>query len=258
MIQTAAFMGLPLKNPIIVAAGPWSRDHAAIQRSIDAGAAAVITETITLESSAMIYPRIYARNGELLNTTLYSTKAFESWEEELHKIDKRDSFVICNIRGSTPSELAYIATRMERWGADGLELYPFTPIGAKLENVTSPNEIFEMLQRVTEAVAIPVAVRLPHHLACTTGFVKAVEKAGACAISTIETMKALWGVDLERRASRVPTFGGYSGTHIFPVTLATVATLAHARSQRWVACRAMKTYWNASCWARPPYSWVPQ
>ena len=29
------FMGLPLKNPIIAAAGPWCRDAAAMQKAID-------------------------------------------------------------------------------------------------------------------------------------------------------------------------------------------------------------------------------
>ena len=185
MAKAVSFMGLRLKSPVIAAAGPWSRDHAAIQRAIDAGAAAVVTETITLEGSGMIYPRIYERNGELLNTTLYSTLPFEAWEDELRKIDKKDSHIICNIRGGTPSELSYIAAHMERWGADGLELCPFTPIGAKLENVsTSPDEIYEMLHRVVETVAIPVSVRLPSHLACTRAFVKAVERAGVRAICT--------------------------------------------------------------------------
>ena len=36
------FMGLPLKNPIIAAAGPWCRDAAAMQKAIDAGAIKVV------------------------------------------------------------------------------------------------------------------------------------------------------------------------------------------------------------------------
>ena len=246
MAKAVSFMGLRLKSPVIAAAGPWSRDHAAIQRAIDAGAAAVVTETITLEGSGTIYPRIYERNGELLNTTLYSTLPFEAWEDELRKIDKKDSHIICNIRGGTPSERSYIAAHMERWGADGLELCPFTPIGAKLENVsTSPDEIYEMLHRVVETVAIPVSVRLPSHLACTRAFVKAVERAGVRAICTNETMKALWGVDIERRVSRVPTFGGYSGPHLLPVTLATVATLSQLTNCEIAAMGGIQTAENA-------------
>ena len=38
MSLSTEYMGLKLKNPIVVAAGPWSRDGASIQRSIDAGA----------------------------------------------------------------------------------------------------------------------------------------------------------------------------------------------------------------------------
>ena len=57
------FMGLPLKNPIIAAAGPWCRDAAAMQKAIDAGAAAVVTETIALEKSHIVSPRIFYRQG---------------------------------------------------------------------------------------------------------------------------------------------------------------------------------------------------
>ncbi|MBQ3664091.1 MAG: tRNA-dihydrouridine synthase [Clostridia bacterium] len=220
------WMGLSLKNPLIAAAGPWSDGHESIQKAIDHGAAAVVTETITQEESGRIYPRIYVRDNAVLNTTLYSTRPLEAWEEELQAIDKKGSYVICNIRGTTPSEAAYIARRMERWGADGLELCPYTPIGAKIEGIgANPEDIHEMIHAVTRAVELPVTVRLPIHMANTPAFVKAVERAGAKSISTIESLKALWGVDVEKRRSYVPTFGGYTGGAVYPITLATVATL---------------------------------
>ena len=64
------FMGLPLKNAVIVAAGPWAGDARSIQKCIDAGAAAVITETIVMEESALFGPRVYYENEELLNLSL--------------------------------------------------------------------------------------------------------------------------------------------------------------------------------------------
>ena len=63
MSLSVSFMGLPLKNPIIAAAGPWCRDATAMQKAIDAGAAAVVTETITLEKSYMV-PRLLIRKHE--------------------------------------------------------------------------------------------------------------------------------------------------------------------------------------------------
>lgn len=128
------FMGLPLKNPIIAAAGPWCRDAAAMQKAIDAGAAAVVTETIALEKSHIVSPRIFYRQGEVYNTTLYSTMTLEDVEQEVERLQKGNAFLICNIRGTTPSELRYLASRMQRLGADALELCCFTPIGTKLED----------------------------------------------------------------------------------------------------------------------------
>jgi dihydroorotate dehydrogenase (fumarate) len=44
--------GMTLKNAIVTAAGPWAGSAEGIQRCIDAGAAAVLTETICLEVSS--------------------------------------------------------------------------------------------------------------------------------------------------------------------------------------------------------------
>ena len=121
MSLSVQFLGMTLKNPVIVAAGPWSCDAAAIQKSIDAGAAAVVTETITLEASTRVCPRLYQHGGSLFNTMLYSTIDLEQWEQEIKRIDKRDSILICSVWGATESETAYIAKKVERLGADAIE-----------------------------------------------------------------------------------------------------------------------------------------
>jgi dihydroorotate dehydrogenase len=40
------FLGLDLKSPVIIAAGPWSCDGESIRQSLATGVGAVITETI--------------------------------------------------------------------------------------------------------------------------------------------------------------------------------------------------------------------
>lgn len=89
MSKSTQLMGLPLKNPILVAAGPWARDGASLQRCIDAGAAAVITETLTLEAHRNICPRIYLEGQSMLNTKLYSDLQLEQWEAEMEQLQKR-------------------------------------------------------------------------------------------------------------------------------------------------------------------------
>lgn len=46
------FMGMVMKNPVMAAPGPWTGSAEGLQAAIDAGAGAVMTETISQE----VYP----------------------------------------------------------------------------------------------------------------------------------------------------------------------------------------------------------
>ena len=190
MSLSVQFLGMTLKNPVIVAAGPWSCDAAAIQKSIDAGAAAVVTETITLEASTRVCPRLYQHGGSLFNTMLYSTIDLEQWEQEIKRIDKRDSILICSVWGATESETAYIAKKVERLGADAIELSISAPIGTRSTRFGRFQEqIGGYVRAVVEAVDLPVMVKLSYDASANVAFVHAVEQAGAQAISAIDSLK---------------------------------------------------------------------
>jgi hypothetical protein len=51
---------------------------------------------------------------------------------------------------------------------------------------------------------------------------------GASAISAIDTVRSIIGVDIERGKALLPTYGGYSGSPIRPIGLAAVATVSQA------------------------------
>ncbi len=221
------FMGLRLKNAVVVAAGPWASDGASIQKCIDAGAAAVITETILMEESSYYGPRMYYRDGEMLSLSLYGHKSIEEWEAEVERVHKKDSVLICSIRGASPSEIAYIAKRTERLGADALQLDIFAPMDATIEQINlQPGKLYDLTRAVVESVGVPVMVRLPYNMSATSAYIRELERAGVSAISAIESLRGLSGVDLERRRALMPTFGGYTGRHIRPVSLAATATLS--------------------------------
>ena len=174
MSLSVQFLGMTLKNPVIVAAGPWSCDAAAIQKSIDAGAAAVVTETITLEASTRVCPRLYQHGGSLFNTMLYSTIDLEQWEQEIKRIDKRDSILICSVWGATESETAYIAKKVERLGADAIELSISAPIGTRSTRFGRFQEqIGGYVRAVVEAVDLPVMVKLSYDASANVAFVHA-------------------------------------------------------------------------------------
>ena len=226
MSLSTEYMGLKLKNPIVVAAGPWSRDGASIQRSIDAGASAVVTETITLEANQNPSPRLYlSGSGQLFNTTLFSGIHLEQWEQEFESLRRGDCKLIASIWGNTPSELAYLAGKVERMGADAVEVSLSAPLGTRMDVGTVPREIFGFISAVTEAVDIPVSVKLSYEASNFNGFTSSLEEAGVSGVTARDALKGLMGVDLEHHRALMPTYGGYSGQYIRPIALATIATL---------------------------------
>ena len=236
-------MGLSLKNPVIVAAGPWSRDGASLQRSIDAGAGAVITETITLEANPILHPRIYWNEEEqLFNTKLFSDLHLEQWEQEIEHLRLGDCKLIASIWGNSPSELSYLANKVERMGVDAIEISISAPLGTRSPTINSyPQEIYEYVHAVVEAVDIPVMVKLSYEAANSSSFTRSLEQAGVKGVSAIDSLKGLMGVDLEKRKALMPTYGGYSGQHIHPIALATTATLKQITGFPICSCGGIET-----------------
>ena len=83
MDLSVSFMGLTLKNPIIVAAGPLTGSGKMIKQAIEAGAAAVVTKTIVNETRQNVRPRLASNSLGMQNIELYSEYSLEEWEEEI-------------------------------------------------------------------------------------------------------------------------------------------------------------------------------
>lgn len=221
------FLGLKLKNPIIVSAGPWSRDGLSIKRAIESGAGAVITESIVSDAIIDVRPRIAYNGAGAQNLRLYSDIQIEGWEREMQIAKSGGGIVIASVSGHTPSELAYLATKMELFGADAIELSVSNPMGESLEILASDAEqMYELIKEVVDHVNIPVMVKLSQTATNISKVAKAAKRAGASGVSAINSVRCILGVDIETGEPMLPTYGGYSGTPIRPLGLAAVATIS--------------------------------
>lgn len=223
------FMGLKLKNPVIIAAGPWTRNGEMIKKAIEAGAGAVVTETIVNEVRPNLKPQLASKGSGVQNIRLYSEIELEEWEDEIAIAKSGGGVVIANILAHTPSEMAYIATMLERFGADAIEIGGACPHGEGIEVLASdPQKIYDIAQKVVNSVKIPVMVKLSPSVTNMAKLARSIEKAGASAISAIDTIRSILGVDINTQKPLLPTYGGYSGAPIRPIGLAAVATIAQA------------------------------
>lgn len=221
------FLGLKLKNPILISAGPWSRDGESIYKGLVAGAGAVVTETVVSDAFLDVRPRIAYDGRGAENIRLYSDIQVEGWERELAIAKRDDGIVIASISAHTPSELAYLAMKMERFGADAIELSVSSPLGESLEVVaSSPEKVHEMTKAVVDCVKIPVLVKLSQNATNISKVAKSVKSAGGSGVSAINTIRCILEIDVETMMPMLSTYGGYSGAPIKPIGLASVATIA--------------------------------
>lgn len=223
------FAGLKLDNPVIVAAGPWSNDGRGIKKAFEAGAGAVVTESIVSDPVVDVCPRIVYDGLGAQNIRLYSDIQVEYWEREMDIAKSGGGLVIANVTATAPTEIAYLASKLERFGADAIEMGVSVPFRESLEVAAANAEkIYEMTREVVSTVDIPVIVKLSQNTTNISNVAKAVKKAGAAAVSAINSVRCILGVDVETGQPMLPTYGGYSGPPIRPLGLASVATIAQS------------------------------
>jgi len=226
MLETN-FLGLKLKNPVIIAAGPWNRDGASIKKSLETGVGAVVTESVISDVRIDVRPRIACDDRGTQNIHLYNDIQIEGWEREMSIAKSGGGVVIGSVSANTPSELVYLASKMEKFGADAVEISISSPLGEAMEVKSSDAQaVYEITKEVVSAVKIPVMVKLSQNTTNISTSAKAIKAAGGTGISAINTVRGILGVDIEEAKPMLATYGGISGEYIRPMGLASVATIA--------------------------------
>lgn len=221
------FLNLKMKNPVMAAAGPWSRDGESIRELLKAGAGAVVTEGIVSDTLFDVRPQIAYDGRGAQNIRLYSDIQIEGWERELEIAKSAEGVVIANVSAHTPSELAYLAAKLEKFGADAIEISVSNPMWEALEVMASDSErVYHITREVVSNVKIPVLVKLSQNTTNITSVARAVKQAGGSGVSAINTIRCILSVDIETGKPSLATYGGYSGAPIRPLGLASVAAIS--------------------------------
>src|SRR5260370_6175399 len=129
--------------------------------------------------------------------------------------------------------------RAEGAGADGLELNFGCPHGMSERGMgAAVGQVHDYTCKITEwvkeAARTPVIVKLTPNITDVTWAARAAKKGGADAVSLINTINSITGIDLDSFAPR-PTVagrsshGGYCGPAVKPIALNMVASVAQDR-----------------------------
>ncbi len=194
MNLSTEFLGLKLKNPIVVGASPFCDSIETARELEDAGAAAVVMRSLfeeqieseirALTSQVDTPAESYAEATSYFpNYTEYQL-APEQYLRQIEGLKKALTIpVIASLNGARLSGWTEYARRFESAGADALELNLYQlATRASVEAAEVEADLLEVVHRVAGSVGIPVAVKISPFHTSPANFVRGLERAGASGV----------------------------------------------------------------------------
>jgi dihydroorotate dehydrogenase (NAD+) catalytic subunit len=216
--------GLEMRNPVVTASGTFAsgREYADFIDLSRLGA--VVTKGVSLEQWAgNDSPRIAETASGMLNSIGLQNPGVEAFAgSDLGWLAEQDVPVIVNVSGHSVAEYAAVAERLDAEAAvDALEVNiscPNVDAGGMAfgTDCASAAEVTAAVRAVTRK---PVIVKLSPNVTDIAEIARAVEAAGADAVSLINTLLGMAIDARTRRPKLARVVGGLSGPAIKPVAL---------------------------------------
>ncbi len=177
-------------------------------------------------------PRVWETPCGLLNSIGLENVGAEAFlRDKLPYLRQLDTTVIANILGESVEEYAQVAEMLSSSpGLDAIEVNiscPNVKAGGAAFG-TDPGMAAQVTEAVKKATHLPVICKLSPNVTDICAIAKAVEAAGADALSLINTLIGM-AIDIEqRRPALANVIGGLSGPAIRPVAVRMVYQAAKA------------------------------
>lgn len=238
------FAGIKAPNPFWLASAPPTNSGYQVQRAFEAGWGGAVWKTLgdpILNVSSRFAATSY--NGQRVagfnNIELITDRPLEVNLKEIYETKKRfpNHAVIASLMVE-PNQKAWheIVKRVQDVGVDGFELNFGCPHGMAERGMgAASGQVPELVEKQTywakEVAEVPVIVKLTPNITDITSTAYAAVQGGADAISMINTINSLAGVDLDSwntipNVAGKGAHGGYCGPAVKPIALNMVAECA--------------------------------
>ncbi len=223
--------GIHFSNPIFTASGTFSAKHSGAFYDISELGAAITKGVADKPWPGNDTPRIAEVYGGMLNSVGLQNPGVAAYlREEIPYLKKFNTKIITNVAGHSVDEYCHAIELLNR--CNDIDMYE---INISCPNVSEGGIAFgtdsKMAELVTKEVKSiankPIIIKLTPNVTDITEIARAVESAGADAISLINTLLGM-KIDLkQRRAVLARKVGGFSGPAIRPVALRMVWQVAN-------------------------------
>ena len=238
------FCGVTSPNPFWLASGPPANTGGQVARAFEAGWGGAVWKTIgePIVNTSSRYGAIDINGVKMMglnNIELISDRPIAVNFREIYDVKKRfpKNLVIASLMVESKRESWHtMVRRAEDAGSDALELNFGCPHGMSERGMGSAvGQVPEYTEMITawvkEVAKIPVIVKLTPNVTSIAHIAAAAKRGGADAVSLINTINSLMGVNLE---TFVPapvvagksSHGGYCGPAVKPIALHLISTAA--------------------------------
>lgn len=224
--------GIKMKNPITTASGTFGfgKEYGAYFDLSNLGAITVKGTTLKARKGNPP-PRLVETCGGILNAVGLENPGVDAFlNEALPFLSPFDLPVIVNIAGHSIEEYGEVAKRLNKKGISGLEVNISCPNvkNGGLAFGTDPGMAGEVIGVVKAATDLPVIAKLSPNVTDIVQIAKAVQKAGADALSLINTILGM-SIDIHQRKPILGnTMGGLSGPAVKPVAVRMIWQVSQA------------------------------
>jgi len=237
------FAGIRSPNPFWLASAPPTNSGAQVHRAFEAGWGGAVWKTIgapVLNVSNRYGAWHYAgqRMLGINNVELISDRPLETNLREIAEVKRAwpdRAVVVSAMVESKPEAWHTIIRQIEDTGADGIELNYGCPHGMSERGMgAAVGQVPEYCEQITrwvmDVAKIPVIVKLTPNITNIVSPARAAIAAGANALSLINTLNSIVGVDLDS-LELTPSIagkgghGGYAGPAVKPIALNMLAAL---------------------------------
>jgi dihydropyrimidine dehydrogenase (NAD+) subunit PreA len=235
--------GIRSPNPFWLASAPPTNSGAQVHRAFEAGWGGAVWKTIgaPVLNVSNRYGAWHYGNQRMLainNVELISDRPLEVNLREIAKVKRAwpdRAVIVSAMVESKPEAWHEIIRKIEDTGADGIELNYGCPHGMSERGMgAAVGQVPEYCEQITrwvmEVAKIPVIVKLTPNITNVVAPARAAVAAGANALSLINTINSICGVDLDS-LELSPSIGGkgghggYAGPAVKPIALNMVASL---------------------------------
>jgi dihydroorotate dehydrogenase (NAD+) catalytic subunit len=241
---------LELKNPVLTASGTfgYGQEFSDLVALNELGG--IVVKGLSLKPRAgNPPPRIVETPCGMLNAIGLANIGLENFlTEKLPWLQKLKTPVIVNIYGHSIDEYGAVAA-----GLKGVEGISAIEVNISCPNVdkggmafgTDPDISAQVTEKVLENTDKPVIVKLSPNVTDIAIIAKAVEKAGAHAVSLINTLTGM-AIDVDTRVPKLANIsGGLSGPAIRPVAVYMVYQVARSVKIPVIGVGGIMDYRNA-------------